>query len=215
MLPAVSVVVNHPEWGHPGGNGDVPPPGDAGCGDPAGLVLLILPRGRQPPRAARGMTPKNDPERRVLLANRKARHEYEVLETIEAGIALVGSEVKSLRAGKANMGDAYAMIENAEAWLLSLHISPYTQAHQFNHDPMRRRKLLLHKAQINRLRTKIQEKGLTLVPLALVLVKNHVKVDLGLARGRKLHDKREASEKKDVKREVERALRDRERERGR
>jgi SsrA-binding protein len=161
------------------------------------------------------MTPKNDPERRVLLANRKARHEYEVLETIEAGIALVGSEVKSLRAGKANMGDAYAMIENAEAWLVSLHISPYTQAHQFNHDPMRRRRLLLHKAQINRLRTKIQEKGLTLVPLALVLVQNHVKVDLGLARGRKLHDKREASERKDARREVERALRDRERERER
>jgi SsrA-binding protein len=157
------------------------------------------------------MAPKNDPDRRVLLANRKARHEYEVLETIEAGLVLVGTEVKSLRAGKANMGDAYAMVDNGEAWLLSLHISPYTQAHQFNHDPMRRRKLLLHKAQINRLRTKIQEKGLTLVPMALVLVENHVKVELALARGRKLHDKREATEKKDVKREVERALRDRER----
>jgi SsrA-binding protein len=161
------------------------------------------------------MTPKTDPDRRVLLANRKARHEYEVLETIEAGIALVGSEVKSLRMGKANMGDAYAMIESDEAWLVSLHISPYTQAHQFNHDPLRKRKLLLHKAQIKRLRIKIQEKGLTLVPLALVLLKNHVKVELALARGRKLHDKREASERKDVKREVERAVRDRAREQGR
>lgn len=161
------------------------------------------------------MAPKTDPDRKVLLANRKARHEYEILETIEAGIALVGTEVKSLRAGKANMGDAYATIENDEAWLVSLHISPYTQAHQFNHDPLRRRKLLLHRSQIRRLRIKIQERGLTLVPLALALVENRVKVDLALARGRRLHDKREASERKDAKREVERAIRDREREKER
>ena len=152
-----------------------------------------------------------DTERRVLLANRKARHDYDILETIEAGLALVGTEVKSLRAGKANLGDSYGVIENGEAWLLQLHISPYAQAHQFNHDPLRRRKLLLHRAQIRRLRAKVVEKGLTLIPLALVLVNNHVKVELALGRGKRLYDKREAAAKKETRREVERAVRERER----
>jgi SsrA-binding protein len=155
------------------------------------------------------MTPKAETDRRVLIANRKARHNYEILETVEAGMALVGTEVKSLRAGKANMGDSYAQIEKGEAWLISLHISPYTQAHQFNHDPLRRRRLLLHKHQIRRLRAKTEEKGLTLIPLALVLVNNRVKVELGLARGKKLYDKREAKARQDADREVQRAYRDR------
>lgn len=157
------------------------------------------------------MTLKADPDRRVLVANRKARHDYEILETIEAGIALVGTEVKSLRDGRANLGDAYAQIEGGEAWLLQLHISPYVQGNQFNHEPLRKRKLLLHKNQIRRLLTKVQEKGLTLVPLALVLVKNKVKVDLAVARGKRQYDKREATQKRESEREMERAMRERDR----
>jgi len=155
------------------------------------------------------MTPKADPDRRVLVANRKARHDYEILETIEAGLVLVGTEVKSLRAGRANLGDAYGVVEEGEAWLMQLHINPYAEANQFNHDPLRKRKLLLHRAQIHRLRAKVQEKGLTLIPLALVLVKNRVKVDLGLARGRRQYDKREAKAKRETEREIERAVRER------
>ena len=155
------------------------------------------------------MTPKSDPDRRVLVANRKARHNYEILETIEAGLVLVGTEVKSLRAGRASLGDCYALVENGEVWLVSMHISPYEQGHQFNHDPLRKRKLLLHKNQIARLRTKVQEKGLTLIPLALVLVKNRVKVDLGVARGRREYDKREVKAKRETEREIERAIRER------
>lgn len=157
------------------------------------------------------MTPKADPDRRILVANRKARHDYEILETIEAGVALVGTEVKSLRDGRANLGDAYAQIAGGEAWLVQLHISPYAQGNQFNHDPLRRRRLLLHKNQIRRLQTKVQEKGLTLVPLALVLVKNRVKVDIAVARGKRQYDKREATQKRESQREMERAMRERER----
>lgn len=155
------------------------------------------------------MNPKVDPERRVLVANRKARHDYEILETLEAGLVLVGTEVKSLRAGKANLGDSYAVVEGGEAWLLQLHISPYDRGNQFNHEPLRRRKLLLHKSQIRKLLAKVQEKGLTLVPLALVLVGNRVKVDLAVARGRRQYDKREAKAKRESEREMERAVRER------
>ncbi len=157
------------------------------------------------------MSPKSEgkSDRRVLIANRKARHDYEILETVEAGMSLVGTEVKSIRAGKANLGDSYGMIEDGEVWLVQLHISPYTQANVFNHEPLRKRKLLLHRAQIRRLRAKIQEKGLTLIPLALVLVKNHVKVELALARGKRLYDKREAKARQDADREIQRAIRER------
>jgi len=157
------------------------------------------------------MKPRPDEDRRVLVANRKARHDYEVIETLEAGLVLVGTEVKSLRAGRANLGDSYAVIDNNEAWLLQLHISPYTQGNQFNHDPLRKRKLLLHKSQIRKLRIRTQEKGLTIVPLALVLVGKRVKVDLGLARGKRLYDKRETTAKRDAEREMERAVRERDR----
>lgn len=148
-----------------------------------------------------------DTERRVLVQNRKARHDYHVLETIEAGLVLVGTEVKSIRDGKASMGDAYATIEGGEAWLVQMHISPYPQGNQFNHDPLRKRKLLLHARQIRKLQSKMQEKGLTLIPLALVLVKNKVKVELGLCRGKRLYDKREATKERDVRREMDRARR--------
>lgn len=156
------------------------------------------------------MNPRAETENRVLIANRKARHNYEILETIEAGLVLVGTEVKSLRDGKANLGDSYAVIEKGEAFLVQLHISAYTQANQFNHDPLRKRKLLLHKAQIRRLKAKTEEKGLTLVPLALLLVRNKVKVELGLGRGKKLYDKREAKAKADADRELQRIRRDKE-----
>ncbi len=157
------------------------------------------------------MKPGTDEDRRVLIANRKARHDYHIIETIEAGLVLVGTEVKSLRAGRASLGESYALIEGDEAWLVQLHISPYTQGNQFNHDPLRRRKLLLHKSQIRKLRIRTQEKGLTLVPLALVLVGKRVKVDLGIARGKRMYDKRETTAKRDAQREMERAVRERER----
>ena len=146
-------------------------------------------------------------DRRVLIQNRKARHDYHVLETIEAGLVLVGTEVKSVRDGKVNMGDAYGTIEGGEAWLLQMHISPYPQGNQFNHEPLRKRKLLLHARQIRRLEAKVQEKGLTLIPLALVLVKNKVKVELGMCRGKRLYDKREATRERDLRREMDRARR--------
>lgn len=157
------------------------------------------------------MKPRPDEDRRVLIANRKARHDYEILETLEAGLVLVGTEVKSLRAGRASLGDSYAVIDGDEAWLLQLHISPYTQGNQFNHDPLRKRKLLLHRSQIRKLRIRTQEKGLTLVPLALVLAGKRVKVDLGLARGKRMYDKRDTTAKRDAQREMERAVRERER----
>jgi SsrA-binding protein len=154
-------------------------------------------------------TSKNatDGDRRVLIQNRKARHDYHIIETIEAGLVLVGTEVKSVRDGKASMGDAYATIEGGEAWLVQMHISPYPQGNQFNHEPLRRRKLLLHGRQIRKLESKVQEKGLTLIPLSLVLVKNKVKVELGVCRGKRLYDKREATKERDVRREMDRARR--------
>jgi SsrA-binding protein len=151
---------------------------------------------------------KPEPEKRVLANNRKARHDYHVIDTIEAGIALQGTEVKSIRAGKVNLGDSYAVVEDGEAWLVQLHVSPYDPAHQFNHDPLRRRKLLLHRPQIRRLIGKVREKGLTLIPLAIVLVRGRVKIELGLCRGKRLYDKREATAKRDAQREMDRARRE-------
>ena len=147
-------------------------------------------------------------DRRVLVSNRKARHDYEILDTIEAGIELVGTEVKSIRAGKVNLGDAYAAIEKGEAWLHNMHISPFPQAHQFNHETLRKRRLLLHRRQIDRLEGKVQEKGFTLIPLAVTLVKNRVKIDIGVCRGKKLYDKRESTKERDAQREMDRARRE-------
>ncbi len=145
-------------------------------------------------------------ERRILATNRKARHEYEVLETYEAGIALLGTEVKSLRAGRVNLQDSYAAVEGGEVYLVSCHISPYPGASFFNHDPLRRRKLLLHKAEIRRLIGKVQEKGLTLIPLCFYLKGEKVKVELALARGKKLYDRREDLKERAIRREMEQAL---------
>ncbi len=145
-------------------------------------------------------------EERATVSNRRARFEYEILDSYEAGIVLKGSEVKSLRVGKANLQDSYALVKNGEVWLMNLHISPYEQANQFNHDPVRTRKLLLTKTEISKLSTKSNEKGLTLVPLKLYFKKGIVKVELGVAKGKKLHDKRESIKERDVEREMRRSL---------
>ena len=141
-----------------------------------------------------------------IVQNRKARHLYHILETVEAGLVLTGTEVKSLRAGKANLVDSYAMVDRGEVWLMNLHISPYEQGNQFNHEPKRKRKLLLHRRDIRRLIGKTREKGLTLVPISLYFKKGWAKVELALARGKKLHDKREDVAKRDADREMARAM---------
>lgn len=147
------------------------------------------------------------PKGKLLTDNRQARFRYEILETYEAGIALQGTEVKSIIAGRANIQDAYALIRGGEVWLFNAHISPFSQASQyFNHEPRRDRKLLLHRKEINKLVGKIEQKGLTLVPLKMYMSNNKVKVALGLARGKKIYDKREDVKRRDDQRAMRRAL---------
>ena len=148
---------------------------------------------------------------KLIASNRKAHHDYDILDTYEAGLVLRGTEVKSLRDGRADLKDSYARIEREEAWLLGCHISPYTQGNRANHDPDRPRKLLLHRGEINRLLGKIMEKGLTLVPLRLYFKSGRVKVEMGLARGRKLLDKRHVIREREARREMDRAVRERSR----
>jgi SsrA-binding protein len=146
---------------------------------------------------------------KLVASNRRAHHNFEILETHEAGLVLQGTEVKSLRASRADLKESYARIDGTEAWLLGLHISPYAQGNRANHEPLRPRKLLLHRGEINRLLGKIMEKGLTLVPLRLYFKQGRAKVELGLARGRKTLDKRHAIREREETREVQRALRER------
>jgi len=148
-------------------------------------------------------------EEKSVCVNRRARHDYIIEETYEAGLVLRGSEVKSLREGKANLKDSYAGILKGEAFLLNAHISPYAAANRFNHEPTRTRKLLLHKKEIRRLTGRVKEKGLTLIPLRLYFKSGKAKVELGLARGKKLYDKRESLRRKVAQREVERSLKSR------
>ena len=148
---------------------------------------------------------------KIVAENRRARHDYHIHETFEAGIVLTGTEIKSLRGGRANLTDSYARIENGELFLISAHISPYDQGNRFNHEPRRNRKLLMHKAEILRLLGKTREKGYTLVPLKIYLSHGLAKVELALASGKDLYDKRQSAAEKDAKREVERTLRDRQR----
>lgn len=143
---------------------------------------------------------------RVVAVNRAARHEYEVLETLECGIALVGSEVKSLRQGKLSLEEAYGRVKSGEVWLVGCDIPEYTQANRFNHDPRRPRKLLLHRREIRRFASKAYEKGLTLVPLKLYFKNGKAKLLLGMCRGRKLHDKREKMKKETMRRDMDRAV---------
>ncbi|HSG46210.1 MAG TPA: SsrA-binding protein SmpB [Longimicrobiales bacterium] len=144
--------------------------------------------------------------RHVVASNRKARHEYEILETYEAGLVLKGPEVKSIRDGKVAFQDAYATVDGGEVWLHSLHISPYEQANRFNEDPLRTRKLLLNRSEIRKLIGKVEEKGLTLIPLEIYFVRGRAKVTVALARGRKLHDKREKLKRQTQEREARRAM---------
>jgi SsrA-binding protein len=147
---------------------------------------------------------------KIVISNRRARHDYEILESFECGVALVGSEVKSLRGGRGNLQDAYARIDDGEVWLHGMHVSPYSFARE-GHDPTRRRKLLLHREQIEHLLGKTAEKGLTLVPLRVYFQDGLAKVELALARGKKRWDKRQAIAERDSQREVERLMKSRRR----
>src|ERR1700675_2386807 len=148
---------------------------------------------------------------KTISRNRKAYHDYEILETYEAGIVLRGTEVKSLRESQVNFKDCYAAIDNGETWLIGCYISPYHHGTDANHDPERKRKLLLHKREIARLLGKIAERGLTLIPLRLYFKAGRVKVELGLARGKKLHDKRASLRERESRREMEKESRARSR----
>jgi len=150
-----------------------------------------------------------DPERKVVASNRRARHDYEILETFEAGLALVGPEVKSLRNGKASLSDGYAFIRRGEVFLANVHIGAYEQASRENVEPRRERKLLLHRAEIDRLATKVAERGLTLIPLRLYFRRGRAKVEIGLCRGKRRHDKRDAIRQRESDRDLQRTLRGR------
>ena len=148
---------------------------------------------------------------RVFAANRKAFHDYHILESVEAGLVLTGTEVKSVRQGKVQLREGYASIKDGEAWLYNTHIAAYDQGNRFNHEPTRPRKLLLHRGQIAHLAGKARESGMTLVPLKVYDKKGHLKVELGLARGKREYDKRVSIADRESRREIERGIRERER----
>ncbi len=142
----------------------------------------------------------------LVSTNRKAFHEYHILETFEAGIQLKGSEVKSIREGNASLKQSYILISKGEAWLRGFHISAYSHTGYDGHEPTRNRKLLLHKKEIKKIESKLAEKGLTAVPTKLYFKKSYIKLELGLAKGKKLHDKRDTKKKRDVERDIQRAM---------
>ncbi|MGC7871809.1 SsrA-binding protein SmpB [Desulfosporosinus sp. SYSU MS00001] len=148
---------------------------------------------------------------KVVSDNRKAFHDYFIEDRIEAGIILTGTEIKSIRNGRVNLKDSYAHLDNGEIWVYQMHISPYEQGNRFNHDPLRPRKLLLHRSEINKLVGRIQQQGLTLIPTKMYLKRGLAKVELGVAQGKKNYDKRQALAEKESKRDIERALKDRNR----
>ncbi|MBX9927559.1 MAG: SsrA-binding protein SmpB [Gemmatimonadaceae bacterium] len=170
-----------------------------GCAHPSSPDPSPVPPER-PPQSSTSET---------IATNRRARFDYAVLETWEAGIVLTGTEVKSLRDGKAQLTDSYGIVKDGEIWLLNLHIAPYAQGNQFNHEPTRTRKLLLHKKEIRRLIGSVERQGLTLVPLELYFKDGRAKVKLALAKGKQLHDKRQDLKEKDAMREVARVFRKR------
>ncbi len=143
--------------------------------------------------------------RKLIAQNRKARHDYSIEDTFEAGMVLVGTEVKSLRAGRASLVDGFAMVEGGEIWLHNVHIPEYNEGSWTNHMPMRRRKLLLNRTEINKITAKLKESGLTLIPLSMYFLDGRAKVEIGVARGRKNYDKRQAIAEKDAKREASKA----------
>jgi SsrA-binding protein len=147
------------------------------------------------------------PGEKTVATNRRARYEYHILERLEAGMVLQGTEVKSIREGNVSFQDAYAAIDEGEVWLHALHISPYECASHWNHDPRRKRKLLLHSGEIRKLVTRVVEKGFTLIPLRIYFVRGKAKLELGLAKGKKFYDKRQDLREKDMKREAQAAMR--------
>lgn len=155
------------------------------------------------------MAAKDDPGQKLIASNRKAFHDYFVLQKLEAGVSLTGTEVKSLREGRANLKDSYVDIENGEAWLRAAHISPYTHGNLQNHDPERKRKLLLHRREIEKLRVQTAEKGLTIVPLRLYFKGSRVKAEIAVVRGKRQFDKRESEKKREVERELAAARKER------
>jgi SsrA-binding protein len=144
-----------------------------------------------------------------IARNKRARHDYEILETYEAGLVLQGTEVKSLRNGKANLGDAYGIVKDGEVWLLNLHIAAYEKGTAWNHDPTRSRKLLLHASEIRRLIGAVERKGLTIIPLEMLFRRGRAKVVIAVGRGKKLHDKRADIKERDAKRDLEQAMKGR------
>lgn len=146
---------------------------------------------------------------KIVCQNRKAYHDYSIEETIEAGVQLLGTEVKSLREGRANLKDSYAIIKNSDVLLLNCHISPYSHGNIMNHDPLRTRRLLLHKKEIERLRGKIQQKGYSLIPLKIYFKGPYAKIEIGLARGKKQYEKRETIKEREAKRAIEKAMKNR------
>jgi len=157
------------------------------------------------------MTSERESSDRLIAQNRRASHDYFILDTLETGIVLVGTEVKSLRAGKASLAEAYATIDNGEVFVRQMHIPPYVQGNRWNVDPVRTRKLLVHRAEIEKLHKAVAQKGHTLVPLKLYFSKGHAKLLLGIAKGKKSHDKRASIAEKDARREMDRAKRGAER----
>lgn len=155
-------------------------------------------------RQAKGEQAAGD---KVIAVNRRARHDYDILETLEAGLVLTGTEIKSVRSGHASLQEAFARRVDREVWLYGMHIPPYAQGNIYNHDPTRPRKLLLNRDQILALTHKVEAKGLTLVPLKLYITRHRAKIELGVARGRKIYDKREAIARREVDREMQRAMR--------
>jgi len=145
---------------------------------------------------------------KVIAENRRARHDYFIEDTVEAGIVLTGTEIKSIRAGRVNLKDSYAEVERGEVWVNAMHISPYEQGNRFNHDPLRRRKLLLHRTEIIKLKARVQQQGMTLIPLKLYIVRGMAKMEIGICKGKKLYDKRQDIATRDAAREIQRSLRE-------
>ncbi len=159
------------------------------------------------------MTAERETSDRLIAQNRRASHDYFILDTLEAGLVLVGTEVKSLRAGKASLAEAYASIDNGELFVRQMHIPPYVQGNRWNVDPVRTRKLLVHRAELAKLQKAVAQKGHTLVPLKLYFSKGHAKLLIGIAKGKKSHDKRDSIAERDARREMDRARRGAERDR--
>jgi SsrA-binding protein len=157
------------------------------------------------------MVKDTDPNEKLIAQNRRARHDYLILDTIEAGLVLKGVEVKSLRTGKASLAESYATVEEGEAYIRQMHIPPYDQGNRWNEDPIRRRKLLMHRREIERMAEAVEQKGQTLIPLKLYFSKGHAKVLIGIAKGKKQYDKRHSMAERDAQREIARARREAER----